>query len=144
MNKVFIRYKLDFPYVCKICGKTIKSKPGIATHTRGSHKEIGYKKYLKEYENIDIDLLTEEWLSKADERKEKLRANMRKYNETIGYKSPKDRMTEEQYISWRNSMSKVFSLDWFIEKYGEDIGNKKYNERSALISSQTREKFNTK
>lgn len=135
--KYGITYNLDFPYTCKICNKEIKSKSGLGTHIKNQHKEFTYKLYLLKYENIDIEFIEKEWLSGAKERKQKQLEGFRRYQQIGAKKSPKDRMTEEQYEKWKNSMSKVFTLDWFIQKYGEELGKQKYQERSDKISKQT-------
>lgn len=140
MPKFQVHYNLNLPYNCKICNTFIKSKSGLGSHIKGQHKEYNYESYLLKFENIDLKKITEEWYSKANERKEKQINGLKKY--CAQGLSPKDRMTEEQYNNWRNSMSKVFTLGWFIKKYGEEIGNIKYKERSENISKTTKGKNN--
>lgn len=131
-----IRYNLKFPYLCKICKKEIKSKSGLGSHIKNQHNNFNYNSYLLKFENIDIIALEKEWSSKSKERKEKQLAGLKKYLETGARRSPKDRMTIEEYNNWRNSMNKVFSLEWFIDKYGKKLGQQKYRERSNKISKQ--------
>lgn len=132
----YITYNLEFPYTCKICNKEIKSKSGLGSHIKNNHKEYSYESYLLKYENIDIKAMEKEWEAGKKKRKEAQLAGLNEYRREGGKRSPKDRMTEEQYNNWRNSMSGIFSLDWFINKYGEEDGTQKYNERSNKVSKQ--------
>ncbi len=128
-------YELSFPIKCPICGKEIRSKSGFGSHIKNQHKETTYVKVLKECFCIDLVKMQEEWDSKAGEREEKRKtAGLNNINL---YLSPKDRMTEKQYTSWRQSMSGVFSLEWFIGKFGKEEGIKKHKERSKKISKTT-------
>lgn len=126
--------KINIPTNCKICDKKLKSIPGLASHLKNQH-DLPYGEYLKQYYNIDVKKLDEEWENGKEERKQKQIDGFKRYCDTLGKRSPKERMTEEQYINWRKSMKKVFTLDWYKEKYGED-GENKYNERNKLVSDK--------
>jgi hypothetical protein len=126
--------KINIPKTCKICSKELKSLPGLASHLKNQHS-LSYGEYLKQYYNIDVEKLNEEWENGKEERKQKQLSGLRNYNETFGKRSPKDRMTSDNYNKWRKSMKKVFTLDWYKEKYGDD-GERRYNERNQTVSDK--------
>lgn len=142
-NKLKTKVKINLPppYVCKICNEKniyyeLKSTPGLSSHLINRHN-ICYEDYLMNYCNIDVKKINDDWEKGREERE---RERIRKF--TTGtfqnkIKSPKERMSEEQYSNWRESMKKVYSLDWFINKYGEEQGNFLYDERSKKISKTT-------
>lgn len=124
------KYDLKFPRNCKLCGKTIKSKSGLGSHLKNQHS-IKYEEYLKKYYSIDLDKQITEWVAgKAKRVKE---GHIKTGLKNKG-KSPSSRLTKEQYKNWRSSMSKVFTLNWFIEKYGKDDGLQLHKKRSEEIS----------
>jgi very-short-patch-repair endonuclease len=136
MNKVSVlskKYKLDFPRKCKICKKEIKSKSGLGTHLKNQH-EINYRDYLKKYHSIDLNEQIMLWEKNREQRKID---GHKKTGEKNSGKSPKDRMTKTDYFKWYNSMLGVFTLEWFIKKYGEKEGEKLYKERSKNISQKS-------
>ena len=125
-------YHVDISTKCKICNKQLKSNPGLASHLKNQHSET-YINYLLNFENIDIEKLEQEW-EKGREERNKLRIQKSSQANKKLHLSPKERMSEEQYNNFRNNMKKVFTLDWFIQKYGESEGKQKYDERIRNIS----------
>ncbi len=120
---------------CKICKKHLKSMSGLGSHLKNQHSKK-YEEYLLEYENIDVKKLEQEWEDGREERN-KLRIQRTLANNKKLYLSPKERMTDEQYKNFRDKMSKVFTLEWFVEKYGIELGTKKYEERSQAVSANS-------
>lgn len=51
---------------CKICGKELKSIPGLASHLKNQHDCMSYVDYLKNYYQIDVDILNKEWEDKKN------------------------------------------------------------------------------
>lgn len=129
------KYDLEMPYNCKICGKEIKSKTGVGIHIKNQHKDFTFFNYLLKFEGINIENQIKKWEEGREERKEK--GIIKSTSHLSRKRSPKDRMTKEQYKNWRNSMSKVFTFDWFIDKYGNEEGERLYKERSEKISKNT-------
>jgi hypothetical protein len=131
-----VKIKLAVPHICKICNLEIKSIPGISTHVINKH-DISYGDYIRYYLNIDVDRLNKEWDNNSENRKQNQLKGLKERANFIRGKRIKERMTEEEYISFRKSMKGVFSKEWYIKKYGELEGNKKYNERSKHLSEKT-------
>lgn len=134
-----VNFKIDAPYICKICGKELKSIPGLSSHILNQH-DMSYPDYLLMYYGFDVDKENAEWES---HRKERFDDGIKKTiskNKKL-HLSPKDRIGDS-YESFRDKMKGVFTLPWFINKYGEANGTLKYNERSNKISenSKNREK----
>jgi len=131
------------PYICKMCGKELKSIPGLATHIKNQHDCMSYVEYLKTYYNYDVRLAVDDWEAKREDRKiEGMKKTLSK-NKSL-HLSPKDRLSDEQYDKWRKNMKKVFTLDWFISKYGEELGSIKYEERSKKVSEKSHFKIYNK
>jgi hypothetical protein len=137
-EKVISKVKIDISTECKICNKQLKSIPGLCSHLSAAHSGKSYANYLLEYYNIDIINLNNEYTKNEelniDINKEKQLAGFKKYTDSIKGKTVKERLGEEGYTKFRESMKGVFTKDWFIKKYGEEIGLKKYDERSKNIS----------
>ena len=130
-------YTLKMPYKCKICNKEIKSKSGLGSHIKNQHKELTFSTYLKKFENIDLEKQIKEWEEGREARKQKRILSLKKHTDTLKGKSPKERLNKQQYEKWRTSMKKVFTLEWFIDKYGEEVGRKLYLDRSKKISKKS-------
>lgn len=134
--KSYVKINIELPHICKICGTKIKSKSGIATHVINKH-DLTYKEYIKNILKIDIDKLNDEWIKNSYLRKEKQLLGLKKRAKEMKGVPIKKRMTKEEYNNFRNSMKGVFSKDWYIKKYGEKEGLKKYKERSKNLSKNT-------
>jgi len=134
--KTKVKIKIFPPFICKICGIEFKSASGIASHLLNKHEGMLYQDYLLNYLNIDVEKINKEWDDKSEERKhlKSIRLSNAQSN-LIGTK--KERLSAEQYENFRNSMKGVFSLSWFIKKYGEIEGNIKYIERSKAVSEKS-------
>jgi hypothetical protein len=134
--KTKVKIKILPPFICKICGIEFKSASGIASHLLNKHNGMLYQDYLLNYLNIDVDKINIEWDSKRGERKilKSIRLSNAQSN-LIGTK--KERLSTEQYENFRKSMIGVFSLPWFIKKYGDVEGNIKYCERSENTSKKS-------
>jgi len=128
-----VKISLERPLFCKICNKEIKSESGLASHIKNQHNNLSYYEYIKSYYNLDIKKLNKEWFDNMEIRKIEGYKKTHQKNKKLNL-SPKDRMTPESYTVFRKSMGGVYSLDWFIKKYGNDLGKLKYNERSMKIS----------
>ena len=128
-----IKISLERPLYCKICNKEIKSESGLASHIKNQHDNLSYYEYLKMYYNIDVKNLNKEWDDGREERKNCGYIKTKKNNLKLNL-SPKDRMNEDQYKKFRESMNGVYTLEWFIKKYGDEMGEIKYQERSEKIS----------
>jgi very-short-patch-repair endonuclease len=126
------KYKLLFPRKCEICNKKIKSKSGLGSHLKNQH-EISYRDYLKKYHFIDLNEQIRFWGENRELRK--IEGHKKTGLKNSG-KSPKKRMTKTSYDKWLNSMSSVFTLEWFVKKYGEE-GENLYKERSKSISQKS-------
>lgn len=140
-NKLYKSYKYEYtlkmPYECKICSKKIKSKSGLGSHIKNQHKEFTFSTYLKRFENIDLEKQIKNWEEGKETRKQKGKLKSKKYTDTLKGKSPKERLNKQQYEKWRTNMKKVFTLEWFINKYGEEDGRKLYLDRSKKISEKS-------
>lgn len=134
--KTKVKIKISGPHICKICGLEFKSASGIASHILNKHNGMLYQDYLLNYFDIDVNKINTEWDSKKEERKILKSIKLSNIqNNIIGTK--KERYNTKQYQNFRNSMKDVFSLFWFIKKYGEIEGNVKYRERCNNISKTT-------
>lgn len=137
-EKITSKVKIDISTDCKICNRQFKSIPGLCSHLSAAHSGKSYVNYLSEYYNIDIINLNNEYNKKEelniDINKEKQLAGLKKHSESIKGKTVKERLGEESYTKFRESMKGVFTKEWFIKKYGEEIGLQKYDERSKNIS----------
>ena len=69
---------------------------------------------------------------KLDEIKEKIRLLNLGHNNPMFGKQHTDATIEKQ----KQRAVGRYTLEWFVEKYGEDIGNTKYNERREMLSSR--------
>jgi len=134
--KTKVRIKILGPYICKICGTELKSASGIASHLLNKHNGMLYQYYLLNYLNIDVNKINTEWDSKKEERKKLKSIKLSNIQSNlIGTK--KERLSIEQYQNFRNSMKGIFSLFWYIKKYGEIEGNIKYTERCKNVSKNS-------
>lgn len=129
-----IKISLERPLFCKICNKEIKSESGLASHIKNQHNNLSYYEYLKTQYNIDIKELNREWDNGRNDRKEKSISGIKKYTEKIKGIPIRERLSKESFDKFTKSMKKVNTLNWFIEKYGEEMGRIKYKERSIKIS----------
>jgi hypothetical protein len=132
--------KLDISLDCKMCGVIVKSNAGLASHLRWEHDE-SYESYILRCYNIDIIKLEEEYQSYRINNKEKINKEitrgLRKHAESLKGKTKKEILGEDRYQKFRESMKGVFSLEWFIKKYGEEEGRIKYQERSVNVSKKS-------
>jgi len=132
-----INIDIDIPLKCKICNCETKSKAGLSSHIRWNH-DLTYEEYVLRYFDIDMLQLEKEYINYQLLNKEKINKEktkgLKKYTNSIKGKSKKEILGEEKYNIFLHNMKGVFSLKWFINKYGKDIGEKKYKERSINIS----------
>lgn len=133
-SKGYISYDIILPHKCCICGKSIKSISGLGSHIKNQHKETSYKKYILEHFGIDTEELYRIWESNTETRAKRRTDATSSANRG---KSPKERMTPKQYSKWRESMSKVFTITWFKDKYGEEMGEVKYKERALKVGKNS-------
>jgi len=122
---------------CKMCDYVAKSKAGLSSHLRWEHDET-YESYVLRCYNIDLIKLDEDYkldkiINKDKINREKTKG-LKKYAKTLKGKTVKERLGEEGYKKFLESMKGIYTLDWFIKKYGEIEGNIKYKERSIKIS----------
>lgn len=138
-NKYITKVKIKIlpPFICKICGKKLKSASGIATHILNKHDGMLYQDYLLNFLGIDSKKINKEWMKKSDERKKAQLDGLKRAQNTIRGLPIKKRLSKKQYEIFRNNMKGMFSLPWHIKKYGEIDGNIKYNERCKKISEST-------
>lgn len=125
------------PFICRICNKELKSIPGLASHLKNQHNGMPYGEYLFNFYNIDVFKINEEWENKRYERKISQLSGLRKHCEYIRGKSIHEILTPIQYDNFKKNMKGVFSIKWFIEKFGEKEGIEKYKERSIKLSKIT-------
>jgi len=135
--KTKVKIKITGPYICKICGIKLKSASGIASHILNKHDGMLYQDYLLNYLNIDVNKINAEWNSKKEERKKLQLDGLKKAQNAQKGLSIKERLNDEEYLAFRNSMKGVFSLSWYIKKYGEIEGNIKYCERNKKTSEKS-------
>ena len=135
--KTKVKIKITGPYICKICGIELKSASGIASHILNKHDGMLYQDYLLNYLNIDVNKINAEWNSKEEERKRLQLDGLKKAQNTLKGMSIKERLNNEEYLAFRNNMKGIFSLPWYVKKYGEIEGNIKYRERCNSISKTT-------
>jgi len=122
---------------CKMCNHISKSKAGLSSHLRWKHDET-YESYVLRCYNIDLIKLDEDYklniINNEKEKKEKEIKRLKKYTDTLKGKPIKERLGEEGYKKFLESMKGIYTLDWFIKKYGEDLGKLKYKERCENVS----------
>jgi len=135
--KTKVRIEIPKPYICKICEKELKSIPGLASHLKNQHDRYPYGDYLLKYYNIDVDVINKEWENGREDRKQDQLKGLRERAKYLKGKPLRERMTPEEYNGFREKMKGVFTLKWFIERYGEEEGKKKYEERSISLSKNT-------
>jgi len=126
---------MNYNYKCKICGKQVTKTTNLGKHL--TVHNITFNEYLLKYFEIDVDKLNEEWENGRELRKEKQFSGFRKYWEENKGKTYKELNGEEQYLNLKKKMKGVFSKEWFISKFGEVEGLKKYKERSINLSKNT-------
>jgi len=135
-TKIKSKVKINISTKCKICNKKLKSISGLASHIKNQHN-LSYSDYLLDFFNINLIKINKEF----DEEKEKNRksnrqkqmSGIKKYTDSIKGKTRKE-ILGDKYDNFIKNMQGVFSIDWFIKKYGEKEGRKKYKERSKKIS----------
>lgn len=66
-------------------------------------------------------------------KKKQISGLLKRCSERTGI-SFKDMLNNDQYEKFKKSMTGVFTLEWFIKKYGDEIGKIKYEERSINVS----------
>lgn len=94
----------------------IKNRPPVSETTKKKLSEIGKERFRKLKES-------------------KIGMNIEEYNTK---KSKYDSIyTTGAYDNLKSKMKGVFSLNWFIDKYGEIEGQRKYHERCAHIKATT-------
>lgn len=123
LSKNFIKVD-NLPLICKICGKELRSKTGLGSHIKNNHSPMDYYSYIKHFFNIDILEAIKDW-EKGKEEREKLRI----IKSIASIRERAKPLSEERKEHLRNKLKGVFSLNWFIQNYGETIGTKKYNDR---------------
>jgi very-short-patch-repair endonuclease len=123
-------------FECKICGRNFSGGTYINNHILAKHN-INLKTYLLRYFDIDVDKINEEWDSKKEERRKKQLQGLMNAAKANKGKSIKEKLGEEGYGNFLKSMKGVFSLEWFVEKYGEKEGKKKHKDRSISLSKNT-------
>jgi len=133
-----IKINIQTPCNCKICDKEIKSLSGLASHIKNQHDGLSYFQYLIIYYDIDIKKLNDKYRSELEINKDinknkKISGLLKRSSDRTG-KSFKDMLNDDQYEKFRKSMKGVYTLDWFIKKYGDEIGKIKYEERSINVS----------
>lgn len=139
--------KINIPLDCKICGHISNSNAGLSSHLRWEHDET-YEHYVLKYYDIDIIKLENDYKSYQINNKEKVNKEktkgLRKHSETLIGKTKREILGEKGYEKFLKSMKGVFSLDWFIKKYGEEEGHIKYQERSNNVSKTSHFKIYNK
>jgi hypothetical protein len=140
-EKITSKIKIDISTECKICNNTYKSISGLCSHILNKHSGKTYQEYLLEYYNIDLIKINDEYLKNVELNKEQGNLNRiigtKKYFQENKGKSKRELMGEERWLKFKESMKGVFSKEWFIKKYGDEIGIQKYEERSKNISKTT-------
>jgi very-short-patch-repair endonuclease len=132
--------KIDIPLKCEICNNNFKSNAGLSSHLRKKHN-ITYEDYVLKFYNIDIIKLEQEYINfqclNKNIRIKKQIESLKKYTSSIKGKSKKEILGDEKYKKFLKSMQGVFTIDWYIKKYGETDGKIKYKERSEKLSKST-------
>jgi very-short-patch-repair endonuclease len=131
------KIELPKPYICKICDKELKSIPGLASHLKNQHDGMPYREYLLDFYNIDVIAININWENTRGERKKNQLVGLKIYTDFLKGKPIQERLTPEEYKGFRENMKGVFSLNWYIQKLGEEEGTKKYKERSKQLSKNT-------
>ena len=139
MNKFRTRVKLNISKKCCVCGKELKSLSGLSSHIKQIHK-MSYIEYSLKFYGIDLIKIEKEYQENVEINREKGKAKslagLKKYTDSIKGKSIKERLGYEGYENFRKNMKGIFTLEWYVNKYGED-GVKKYQDRCKNISKTT-------
>jgi hypothetical protein len=99
---------------------------------------MSYVDYLKEYYDIDVEKINDEWENGRVERLKKQLSGLKKQHENNKGKSVKERLGEDGYNNFRNNMKGVFSIEWYTKKYGEKEGKIKYKKRCDEIRKSSK------
>jgi hypothetical protein len=105
-----------------------------------SDGQEGLEKYNLHKNEIDIIAINKKWdsIEEQKKRKENQIAGLKKHvKENVKGVSIKDRLGENGYNKFKENMRGVFSKSWFISKFGEEEGLKKYKDRSINLSKKT-------
>ncbi|MCK9154667.1 MAG: hypothetical protein M0P12_00985 [Paludibacteraceae bacterium] len=117
---------------CELCGKTYIN---LCQHLRWRHKDFNKEDYEKEFGKI---ILKKEYLDRSSgkayifSQKMKGLSPLERFQYILGQEKGLER-----YKSWRNNISKIYKLDWFVKKYGKEIGERKYQQRCDKIRKET-------
>lgn len=130
------RHSHDYEKVeCQICHKLFIN---LCQHLRHTHRDFDKERYEKAFGEISLhpDYIARS-SGKAATHTQKVKglSPLERFQLTFGEEGGL-----EKYENWRNQMSSVFTLPWFIKKYGEDVGTGKYQERCRKIGKETTDK----
>ena len=115
---------------CSVCGGTFLN---LKRHLAWKHKDTTAPQYEARFGAIRMNERTVQRVCQGIYR----------HSQRVKGLSPKKRLAltlgvgaQQSYETWRSSMKQVLTLDWFVKKYGESDGKKKYEERSRSIRTQ--------
>jgi hypothetical protein len=129
--KEAVTAQINNPKLCKICNVEFKSITGLSSHLISKHN-ISYKKYILEYYNINVDLLNKEYEEKIPE--------IRRLGHIKAGESLKETHKKGNFLSENGAKNKALkikgmhSLEWMINRYGEEEGTMRHKERCEKIS----------
>lgn len=126
---------LGFGYDCPYCNYISNNRlDHLSSHLRWTHKTTLYNS-MKEKCPVSLD----DAKKYIEENRQIIKEKNIKQGHIKRVKTYKERYSEYKPKKRKNICEyKVFTLDWFIFKYGEELGRQKYNERSEKISKQIR------
>lgn len=130
-------------FICNICNKKFNNLIGLGTHIGMMHKEIIRGEYYKLYINKNSTGLCK--LCKEPTRFISLGDGYNEYCKKCSFLRTKEFFITKygkngikEYIKYKDKSRKSNSLNWYIEKYGIEKGNKKWNDRkkSCAVSEK--------